>query len=59
MQVNLASHELAQLGRHAPGTDFWLRNFPQEIANVIAGDCNPIYEKYKFLFPAKKNTPAS
>jgi hypothetical protein len=41
--VNMASHELARLGRVQKRTQVWLMDSPQEIAAVITNDCNPSF----------------
>jgi ribonuclease HI len=41
--VNMASHELARLGRVHKRTHVWLMDFPQEISEVITSDCNPSF----------------
>jgi hypothetical protein len=39
--VNVASHELARLGRVAQRTEMWLMGFPEEIAMIITDECDP------------------
>jgi hypothetical protein len=39
-EANCASHELAKLGRVHGTTRKWLRESPQEIAEVLSHDCN-------------------
>jgi hypothetical protein len=40
--ANSASHGLAQLGRIQARTQVWAGQFPEEIAEAIASDCNSI-----------------
>lgn len=40
-EANMASHELAKLGLVKHRTAVWLMDFPSEIAEAIAHDCNP------------------
>lgn len=40
--VNIASHTLAQMGRTQQRTVRWLRTPPDEIASIVAADCNHI-----------------
>jgi hypothetical protein len=41
-EANIASHVLAKLGRVGGRTETWFDNFPPEIAEAIAMDCNSI-----------------
>ena len=40
--VNMASHELARIGRVHSRTAVWPPSLPPEIARTIANDCNPV-----------------
>jgi hypothetical protein len=40
--VNHVSHELAKLGRIQHRAELWLRGHPDEVANTMNMDCNPI-----------------
>jgi ribonuclease HI len=40
--VNQVSHELAKLGRIQHRAELWLRGHPDEVANAMNMDCNPI-----------------
>jgi ribonuclease HI len=40
--ANMVSHELAKLGRINHRTAVWYVDFPQEIEQAIACDCNPV-----------------
>ncbi|XP_073351829.1 uncharacterized protein [Aegilops tauschii subsp. strangulata] len=40
--VNVASHTLAHMGRTQQRTACWLRSPPDEIASIVAADCNYI-----------------
>jgi ribonuclease HI len=42
-EANVVSHELAKLGRMQGRTEFWLRDYPREVAVAVASDCNPTY----------------
>jgi Trp operon repressor len=38
--INVVSHELAKLSRVNARTEFWMRDFPQEVAAAVVVDCN-------------------
>jgi hypothetical protein len=40
--ANNASHELAKIGKVQGRTEFWLGDFPAEIAATILYDCNSV-----------------
>jgi hypothetical protein len=52
--ANGASHELARLGRVHHRTQVWLMEFPVEISDAIAFDCNSLKVQYIFLLSQKK-----
>jgi ribonuclease HI len=41
--VNVASHELAKLGRVHGRTEVWFSSHPPEIAEALSNDCNPMF----------------
>jgi hypothetical protein len=40
--ANVASHELARLGRVYRRAQVWLMDFPMEISDAITNDCNSL-----------------
>uniref|UniRef100_A0ACD5ZQT2 Uncharacterized protein n=1 Tax=Avena sativa TaxID=4498 RepID=A0ACD5ZQT2_AVESA len=37
---NMSSHTMAKLGRSKARTQFWIRNFPQELHDIVTNECN-------------------
>jgi ribonuclease HI len=41
-EANVASHELARLARVNEHSEMWLGDYPPDIAEALARDCNPV-----------------
>jgi hypothetical protein len=39
-EANGLAHELAKMGRVFHRTEFWLADYPPELAGIVSSDCN-------------------